>query len=104
MWIQKQCGLNFYSDKIVGMSLCNGKECLYIPINHIDYVIEVKLRNQIPEDVLRNFFIELHKKRKFKYIFHNAKFDLGVFRTFLGENWPAPYWDTLIRSAAFKTR
>ena len=33
--------------------------------------------------------------------YHNAKFDLGVFRTFLGFDMPAPYWDTLIISFLF---
>ena len=33
--------------------------------------------------------------------YHNAKFDLGVFRTFLGFDMPEPYWDTLIISFLF---
>ena len=33
---------------------------------------------------------------KFKWVYHNAKFDLPVLYNFLGFQMPAPYWDTLI--------
>ena len=95
-------GLNFYSDKIVGFSVCNGKECLYIPINHKSALYNMKLRGQIPEEDLRNYLKELNKTRHFKWILHNYKFDAGVFRTFLGEDWPDPYWDTMICAQCLK--
>jgi len=95
-------GLNFFTDKIVGFSVCNGKECLYIPINHKSALYNMKLKGQIPEDDLRNYLKELNRTRHFNWIFHNYKFDAGVFRTFLGEDWPDPYWDTMIAANIFK--
>lgn len=89
-------GLNTFQDKIVGLSLCNGKEALYVPINHINSTYMTKLANQIPEDDLRQLFKELKETKHYKYVYHNSKFDLAVFRTFLGFSMPAPYWDTLI--------
>ena len=91
-------GLSFYQDEIVGMSLCNGKDSLYIPINHKSSIYKTKLKNQIPQEDLKNYLKEIIKNRTFRYVFHNWKFDSGVFRTFLGTNWPAPYWDTMICS------
>ena len=88
--------LNFFQDKIVGFSLCNEKETVYVPINHRSPIYDTKLKNQIPEEDLIAYFKELNETRHFKWIYHNSKFDLGVFRTFLGFNMPAPYWDTLI--------
>ena len=95
-------GLNFFTDKIVGFSVCNGKDCLYIPINHKSALYNMKLKGQIPEDDLRNYLKELNRTRHFNWIFHNYKFDAGVFRTFLGEDWPDPYWDTMIAANIFK--
>lgn len=88
--------MNTFQDKIVGLSLCNGKEALYVPINHINPTYGTKLPNQIPEDEIRKLFKKIKETKKYKWIYHNAKFDLAVFRTFLGFSMPAPYWDTMI--------
>ena len=90
--------LNFFQDKIVGLSLCNGKESLYVPINHINGAYGIRLENQIPIDDLKALFKEIVKTKNYKWVYHNAAFDLGVFRTFFEFNMPAPYWDTLIAS------
>ena len=76
--------------------MCNGKEALYIPVNHINATLRVRLSNQIDEDVIRNVLRQVKEKRNFKWVYHNSRFDLAVFRTFLGFDMPAPYWDTLI--------
>lgn len=88
--------LDFYQDKIVGLSLCNGKEALYVPINHKSATYNTKLKNQIPEEQIIQLFKQITENRNYKWLYHNAKFDLGVMRTFLGFNMPAPYFDTLI--------
>ena len=88
--------LNPFTDHIVGLSVCNGKEALYVPINHINLTTGTLLKSQIPEDQIRELFKDLVKDPKYKWIYHNSKFDLQVFRTFLGFNMADPYWDTLI--------
>lgn len=89
-------GLNTFSDELVGMSLSNGKQNVYIPINHKSSIYKQKLSNQIPEQQIKDFFGNLFKTRKFKWVYHNAKFDLLVLHTFFGYYMPAPYWDTMI--------
>ena len=88
--------LNIFTDKLVGISLCNGKQCIYIPINHINSTYHVKEENQIPEKDIKEIFGKVFKDRVFKYVYHNAKFDLAVLRTFFGYQLPNPYWDTMI--------
>lgn len=88
--------LNTFQDKIVGLSLCNGKDALYVPINHINPTYGTKLQNQIPEDSLKELFKNLKNNKHYKWVYHNSKFDLAVFSTFLGFDMPDPYWDTLI--------
>lgn len=94
-------GLNFYQDQIVGLSLCNGKDALYVPINHKSAIYGTKLRGQIPEDDIRNLFKDMTTNRNYNWLYHNSKFDLGVMRTFLGFDMPAPYWDTMLVSFLF---
>ena len=89
-------GLNVLTDKLVGISVCNGKQALYIPINHISVATKQRLPNQIPEQRIKDIFGNVFKNRNFKYIYHNAKFDLGVLRTFFGYPIPDPYWDTML--------
>ena len=64
-----------------------------------------RLNIQIDPEILKQYFIELKDKRKdIKWIYHNAKFDLGVLRTFLGVPMPDPYWDTLIGRTFIRAR
>lgn len=96
--------LNTFSDELVGMSLSNGIRNLYIPINHKSSIYRQKLSQQIPEQQIKDFFGNLFKTRKFKWVYHNAKFDLLVLHTFFGYYMPDPYWDTMIARKSFKTR
>lgn len=91
-------GLNVFTDEIVGISLCNGKHAIYIPLNHKDSIFEQRLKNQVSIDEFRTLFIQEINNSKYRWIYHNAYFDLAVLRTFLGVNMPNPYWDTLICS------
>lgn len=94
-------GLNVLTDKLVGISVCNGKECLYIPINHISVVTHLRITEQIKEDRIKEIFGKVFKERKIKWVYHNAKFDLGVLRTFFGYPLPDPYWDTMLAAYLF---
>ena len=45
-------GLNYFTDELVGISLCNGKDAIYVPINHKSSTYNIRLTNQVnPEDV-----------------------------------------------------
>lgn len=88
--------LNTFSSELVGISLCNGKQAIYVPINHKSALYNSRLKNQMnPEDV-KTIFAEVVKETKYNWIYHNAKFDLAVLRTFFGFCMPAPYWDTML--------
>lgn len=60
-------GLNVFTDKLVGISVCNGKEALYIPINHIS-TISGRLKNQLSADVIKKIFGDVFKNRKFNWV------------------------------------
>lgn len=94
-------GLNTFTDELVGISLCNGKQAIYVPINHKSSVTRQRLTQQmLPED-MKEIFYEVFKTRTFKWVYHNAKFDLAVLRTFLGCKMPDPYWDTMLGAYLF---
>lgn len=61
-------GLNFYQDHIVGLSLCNGKDALYVPINHKSPLYNTKLKGQILEQDIINLFREMTQQRNYKWI------------------------------------
>lgn len=90
-------GLDTFGDRIVGISLDNEIESIYIPIYHINSSYNQPLTNLIPEQQIKDLFKEIKETRKeLRWIYHNSRFDLAVLRTFLGFNMPDPYWDTLI--------
>lgn len=94
-------GLNTFTDELVGISLCNGKQALYIPLNHKSSFYSMRINTQIPIDQIKEFFGNIFKTRTFKWVYHNAKFDLSVLRTFFGYPVPAPYWDTMLAAYLF---
>ena len=95
-------GLNYFTDELVGFSVCNGVDSLYIPLNHKSAIYNTKLVGQIPEDEIRTLLLDIKKTRPdIKFVYHNAKFDLAVFRTFLGECMPDPWWDTMLAGHLF---
>lgn len=89
-------GLNTFTDELVGISLCNGKQAIYIPINHKSSVFKTRLTNQMEPKAVKEIFGEVFKTRDFKWLYHNAKFDIAVLRTFFGYPVPNPYWDTML--------
>lgn len=99
-------GLDTYLDELVGVCLCNGKQSIYVPLNHKSAVYGDRLNDtlQMNPNKFRELFDKLLNERHFKYVFHNAKFDLSVMRTFMGRPMPDPYWDTLIGRTTYKSR
>lgn len=89
-------GLNPFSDQLVGICLGNDKESIYVPINHKSPLYNNRLKNQISEDDIKELFKQEIQNENYKWIYHNAKFDLNFLRSFLGFNMPNPYWDTMI--------
>ena len=94
-------GLNTFTDELVGISLCNGKTSIYIPINHKSSLYNLKLKGQIEPQLIIDLFKSETQNPKYKWVYHNAKFDLAVLRTFLGFNMPNPYWDTMLAACLF---
>ena len=85
-------GLNPMLDDIVGFSLYTpGQKAVYIPINHIDYITNAKVSNQISKDICKEELQRL-ADNNVKLIMFNAKFDIRVLRHQIGVYLTA-YWD-----------
>lgn len=88
-------GLNPMLDKIVGFSLYTpNNKAVYIPINHIDYVSNELLNNQL---TIAECKAQLQRlvDNNVKMIMFNAKFDIRVIRHQIGV-YLTPYWDGYI--------
>nr|DAG65353.1 MAG TPA: DNA polymerase [Caudoviricetes sp.] len=86
-------GLNPLLVDLVGICLYTpGQKAAYIPINHKSYITGVKTTDQLDKNIIIDFFKRLLKK-KIKWVYHNAKYDIRVIRHCLGIDIP-PYWDT----------
>lgn len=88
-------GLNPMLDKIVGFSLYTpGQKAIYVPLNHIDYITNAKVSNQIPIERVK-IQLQALKNASVKLIMFNAKFDIRVIRHQIGVYLEA-YWDGYI--------
>lgn len=88
-------GLNPMLDNIVGFSLYTpGQKAIYVPLNHIDYITNVKVSNQIPIEKVK-IQLQALKNAQVKLIMFNAKFDIRVIRHQVGVYLEA-YWDGYI--------
>lgn len=88
-------GLNPMLDEIVGFSIYTpGQKAAYIPINHIDYMTNAKVSNQMNKEFCRQQLQRL-KDNNIKLIMFNAKFDIRVLRHQIGVYLEA-YWDGYI--------
>lgn len=88
-------GLNPMLDKIVGFSLYTpNMKAVYIPINHIDYMSNEKISNQLTIAECKQ---ELQRlvDNNVKMIMFNAKFDIRVIRHQIGV-YLTPFWDGYI--------
>ena len=85
-------GLNPMLDEIVGFSLYTpGEKAVYIPLNHIDYITNARVSNQIPIEKTK-IQLQALKNANVKLIMFNAKFDIRVLRHQIGVYLEA-YWD-----------
>lgn len=86
-------GLDPISDKIVGLCLYtpNDKPA-YIPINHISYITEERLDNQLTENEVKECLEYNDIIHDVKIIMHNAAFDIRVLRNQLNV-FVSCYWD-----------
>ena len=85
-------GLNPMLDDIVGFSLYTpAHKAVYIPINHIDYITNAKVSNQLSKEFCKKQLQRL-KDNNVKLIMFNAKFDIRVLRHQIGVYLEA-YWD-----------
>lgn len=91
-------GLNYFQDKIVGISLYSeGQKASYIPLNHISSIYQTRIDGQADIDLVREELKRCNEDNT-QFIYHNGKFDLNVLETFLGSKMNCPYWDTLVAS------
>lgn len=86
-------GLDPMQDDIVGFSLYTpGQKAVYVPINHIDYITNEKVSNQLSKEACREQLERLSDVNKVKLIMFNAKFDIRVLRHQIGVYLTA-WWD-----------
>lgn len=83
-------GLDPICDTIAGISIYTpNKKAAYVPINHISYITNVRIENQItPEQVAE----QLKRLTETDILMFNAKFDIRVIKNQLGVTL-IPYWD-----------
>ena len=71
-------GLDPILDNIVGFSLYTpGQKAVYVPLNHISYVTQIKSNNQISIDIVTKEFQRLANNNT-RIIMFNAPFDIRV--------------------------
>ena len=81
--------------KIVGSSVyIPGEKAAYIPINHISYITQVRSKDQVSVEFMKEI---LDSCKDVKWIMHNAPFDIRVIRNQIGSNLTC-YWDTRLVS------
>lgn len=86
-------GLNPLFDKLAGLCLYTpGSKAIYVPLNHISYITNQRIQNQLTNDEAKQIFSEVKID---KIIFHNAKFDMRFMKNQLGIELK-PYWDTML--------
>ncbi len=77
-------GLDPITDSIVGACIYTpNQKAAYVPINHVSYMTNLKLANQLTSEQVAAQFNRL-KDAQTKIIFFNAKFDIRVMRHQLG--------------------
>ena len=94
-------GLDPITDKIVGACIYTRQEKpAYIPINHVSYITNNRLDNQLTEKEVANEFQRLVDANT-KIIMFNAKFDIRVIRHQLGV-YMTPSWCGFIAGKCLK--
>lgn len=100
-------GTNPFIHEIVGFSMYAPHKGYYVPLKHIDdvrytgapllegMVVGVDYVKCLPKELVIQKIKPILEDRNKKLIFHNAKFDMHVFRIWMGIN-VIPYFDTMI--------
>lgn len=90
-------GLDPILNDIVGMSLYTpGQKACYIPINHLSYVTNLRINNQLPVEFIKEQLDRLVQANVKTYWF-NAPFDIRFIGNHIG-TWFTPYFDASIAS------
>lgn len=91
-------GLNPIRNIIAGICIyTRGEKSAYIPINHVNYLTEVKLDNQLPQDFVVREFMELFNLSDLDVDMFNAVFDIRFMRAFGVKNTYCT-WDSSLGS------
>ena len=94
-------GLDPITDKIVGACIYTyGQKAAYIPINHISYITNIRLQEQLSEQQVAEEFQRLVDNNT-KIIMFNAKFDIRVIRHQFGV-YMIPAWCGFIAGKCLK--
>ncbi len=87
-------GLDPMQDKIVGLCMyTKGEKGIYVPINHVSYITDERIPNQLTERQVHDCLIDLNTKN----IMFNAAFDIRVIRNQLKVDIDC-YWDCYLAS------
>lgn len=91
-------GLNPIVDILAGTAFyTEGLNACYVPINHVSQMSGERLKDQLTAEILTKHLKRLDKD--VKTIYHNAKFDLRVFKNQLKiDLFEYLWWDTMIAS------
>lgn len=90
-------GLDPILHDIVGFSIyTKGQKAAYIPINHVSYVTDLPIANQLSVEFIRDQFKRLIYAKTRTYWF-NAPFDVRFIGNHIGV-WFTPYFDASIAS------
>lgn len=85
-------GLDPITDKIVGLCIYSpGLKGAYVPINHVSYVTQLRIEEQLTEEIVARELQRI-KEANVKNILFNASFDIRVIKNSLGVKLKA-YWD-----------
>lgn len=85
-------GLDPICDQLVGICIYTPKmKGAYVPINHISYVTQLRIEEQLTEDIVARELKRV-KEANVKNILFNAKFDIRFIYNQLGVKLKA-YWD-----------
>lgn len=91
-------GLDPLQDDIVGICIYTPKsKAAYIPINHISYITNKKLDNQLSVETIRNAFLPIIEK-PIDVIMFNAVFDIRFLRNTIGLKDIYCTWDCYLAS------
>lgn len=95
-------GLDPIEDHIVGLCIYTpGMKAAYVPVNHISYITQLKVDNQLPIEFLREQMERINTENV-KTIWFNAPFDIRFIKHTIGVLL-TPYWDASIASRILYT-